>query len=29
MPDIQESKPVEGKPTSEGIKINPMFKTDF
>ena len=29
MPDIQEIKPVEGKPTSEGIKINPMFKTDF
>ena len=29
MPDIQESKPVEGKSTSEGIKINPMFKTDF
>ena len=29
MPDIQESKPTEGKPTSEGIKINPMFKTDF
>ena len=29
MPDIQERKPVEGKPTSEGIKINPMFKTDF
>lgn len=29
MPSIQESKPVEGKPTSEGIKINPMFKTDF
>ena len=29
MPDIQESKPVEGKPTSEGIKINPMFKTYF
>lgn len=29
MPDIQESKPVEGKPTSEGIKINPIFKTDF
>lgn len=29
MPDIQESKPAEGKPTSEGIKINPMFKTDF
>lgn len=29
MPDIQESKPAEGKPTSKGIKINPMFKTDF
>lgn len=29
MPDIQESKPTEGKSTSEGIKINPMFKTDF
>lgn len=29
MPNIQESKPVEGKSTSEGIKINPMFKTDF
>ena len=29
MPDIQESKPAEGKSTSEGIKINPMFKTDF
>ena len=29
MPDIQESKPIEGKSTSEGIKINPMFKTDF
>ena len=29
MPDIQESNPVEGKPTSEGIKINPIFKTDF
>ena len=29
MPDIQESKPAEGKPTSEGIKINPIFKTDF
>ena len=29
MADIQESKPAEGKPTSEGIKINPMFKTDF
>ena len=29
MPDIQERKPVEGKPTSEGIKINPIFKTDF
>ena len=29
MPDIQESKPVEGKSTSEGIKINPMFKTDY
>ena len=29
MPDIQECKPVEGKPTSEGIKINPIFKTDF
>lgn len=29
MPDIQESKPAEGKPISEGIKINPMFKTDF
>ena len=29
MPDIQESKPVEGKSTSEGIKINPIFKTDF
>ena len=29
MPDIQESKPEEGKSTSEGIKINPMFKTDF
>ena len=29
MSDIQESKPVEGKPTSEGIKINPIFKTDF
>ena len=29
MPDIQEGKPVEGKPTSEGIKINPIFKTDF
>ena len=29
MPDIQESKPAEGKSTSKGIKINPMFKTDF
>ena len=29
MPDIQESKPAEGKSTGEGIKINPMFKTDF
>lgn len=29
MPDIQESKPTEGKPISKGIKINPMFKTDF
>lgn len=29
MADIQESKPAEGKSTSEGIKINPMFKTDF
>ena len=29
MSDIQESKPAEGKSTSEGIKINPMFKTDF
>ena len=29
MPDIQESKPAEGKSISEGIKINPMFKTDF
>ena len=29
MPDIQESKPAEGKSTSEGIKINPIFKTDF
>ena len=29
MPDIQESKPTEGKSISEGIKINPMFKTDF
>lgn len=29
MPGIQESKPAEGKSTSEGIKINPMFKTDF
>lgn len=29
MPDIQESKPAEGKSKSEGIKINPMFKTDF
>ena len=29
MPDIQESKPAEGKSTSEGIKINPMFKTNF
>ena len=29
MPDIQESKPAGGKSTSEGIKINPMFKTDF
>ena len=29
MPDIQESKPAEGKSTSEGIKISPMFKTDF
>ena len=29
MPNIQESKPAEGKSTSEGIKINPMFKTDF
>ena len=29
MPDIQESKPAEGKSTSEGIKINSMFKTDF
>ena len=28
-PDIQESKPAEGKSTSEGIKINPIFKTDF
>lgn len=29
MPNIQESKLAEGKSTSEGIKINPMFKTDF
>lgn len=29
MSNIQESKPAEGKSTSEGIKINPMFKTDF
>lgn len=29
MSDIQESKPAEGKSTSEGIKINPIFKTDF
>lgn len=29
MPGIQENKPAEGKSTSEGIKINPMFKTDF
>lgn len=29
MPDIQENKPAESKPTSKGIKINPMFKTDF
>ena len=29
MPDIQESKPAEGKSISEGIKINPMFKTNF
>ena len=29
MPDIQESKPTEGKSISEGIKINPMFKTNF
>ena len=29
MPNIQESKPAEGKSTSEGIKINPIFKTDF
>lgn len=29
MPDIQESKLAEGKSKSEGIKINPMFKTDF
>ena len=29
MPDIQESKPAEGKSKSEGIKINPIFKTDF
>ena len=29
MPGIQESKPAEGKSTSEGIKINPIFKTDF
>ena len=29
MPYIQESKPAEGKSTSEGIKINPIFKTDF
>ncbi len=29
MADIQESKPAESKSTSEGIKINPMFKTDF
>ena len=29
MPDIQESKPTEGKSISEGIKINPIFKTDF
>lgn len=29
MPDIQESKPAEGKSTGEGIKINPIFKTDF
>lgn len=29
MSDIQESKPAEGKSTSEGIKINPMFKTNF
>ena len=29
MPDIQESKPAEGKSISEGIKINPIFKTDF
>ena len=29
MPDIQESKPAEGKSTSEGIKINPIFKTNI
>lgn len=29
MSGIQENKPVEGKSTSEGIKINPIFKTDF
>lgn len=29
MADIQEDKPAEGKSTSEGIKINPIFKTDF
>ena len=29
MADIQEDKPAEGKSKSEGIKINPMFKTDF
>lgn len=29
MSNIQESKPAEGNSTSEGIKINPMFKTDF
>ena len=29
MSDIQESNSAEGKSTGEGIKINPMFKTDF
>lgn len=29
MPEVQENDPAEGKQKQEGIKINPMFKTDF